>query len=192
MTEAAGMVAIAAPAGAASAGVLERRLAAEGLAACACPLAADDAPDLAAAPGPGPVAALVAAADPAPAAGFDATTPTAFRALWEAEVERLVRAARAALRHFGAQGAGGSLVLVMGADGPGPAFAAAAGALAHFCRIAAVEAGELSPPVRVNLVRPAGTGRATPEALAAAAAFLAGPRSRMVTGTTLVVDGDRR
>jgi NAD(P)-dependent dehydrogenase (short-subunit alcohol dehydrogenase family) len=97
------------------------------------------------------------------------------------------------------------------------AYCPAKAAVTHFSRIAAVEAGGFDPPVRVNSLNPGviltemissayGDG---PEVrafvkdgnaldmlgearhVAAAVAFLAGPASRMVTGTAHVVDGGR-
>jgi NAD(P)-dependent dehydrogenase (short-subunit alcohol dehydrogenase family) len=60
-------------------------------------------------------------------------------------------------------------------------------AVTHFSRIAAVEAGDLVPPCRVNSVNP---GRVEPEQVAAAIAWLASPQSRFVTGTALVPAGE--
>ncbi len=120
---------------------------------------------------------------------FKATSGERFRAVWEAEVERVVLGTRAALRAFRNLGTGGAIVNLAG-HGRGPAAAAAAGALDHFCRIAAVEAGGLAAPVRVTLAR-GGQGAAGLAALAAAAAYLAGPRGRMVTGVT-VIAGEAR
>jgi NAD(P)-dependent dehydrogenase (short-subunit alcohol dehydrogenase family) len=97
------------------------------------------------------------------------------------------------------------------------AYCAAKAAVTHFSRIAAVEGGGFAPPVRVNSLNPgviytemitaaygdneavkafATDGNALPilgEArhVAAAIAWLAGPESRMVTGTAHVVDGGR-
>lgn len=97
------------------------------------------------------------------------------------------------------------------------AYCAAKAAVTQFSKIAAVEAGAFDPPVRVNSLNPGViwtemiTGayggsdavrdfcmdgnalRMVGEAedVAAAAAWLAGPRSRFVTGTVLTVDGGR-
>jgi len=60
-------------------------------------------------------------------------------------------------------------------------------AVTHFSRIAAVEAGDLVPPCRVNSVNP---GRVEPEQVAAAIAWLASPQSRFVAGTALVLAGE--
>jgi len=95
------------------------------------------------------------------------------------------------------------------------AYCAAKAAVTHFSRIAAVEGGGYDPPIRVNSLNPGviytemitgaygdnegvqafvKDGNALDmlgEArhIAAAIRFLAGPRSRMVTGTAHVVDG---
>jgi NAD(P)-dependent dehydrogenase (short-subunit alcohol dehydrogenase family) len=97
------------------------------------------------------------------------------------------------------------------------AYCAAKAAVTHFSRIAALEAGAFDPPVRVNSLNPGviltemitgayGDGEATrafvkdgnaldivgeARHVAAAAAWLCGERSRMVTGTVHVVDGGR-
>lgn len=97
------------------------------------------------------------------------------------------------------------------------AYCAAKAAVTHFSRIAAIEAAALDPPVRVNALNPGviltemitsayGSG---PEVeafvksgnaieivgearhVAAAIRYLATARSRMVTGTAMVVDGGR-
>jgi NAD(P)-dependent dehydrogenase (short-subunit alcohol dehydrogenase family) len=109
---------------------------------------------------------------------------------------------------------GGSAVLVSSVHArfgmPGhPAYAAAKGALVSLCGQLAVE---YAPRIRVNVVLPgpimtgawdrvseadhrlsvAATpvGRfGTPEEVAAAIAFLAGPQASFITGTSLVVDG---
>jgi NAD(P)-dependent dehydrogenase (short-subunit alcohol dehydrogenase family) len=97
------------------------------------------------------------------------------------------------------------------------AYCPAKAAVTHFSKIAAVEAGGFDPPVRVNSLNPGviltemitGAYGDSPEVrafvkdgnaldlvgearhIAAAISFLAGPRSRMVTGTAHVVDGGR-
>jgi NAD(P)-dependent dehydrogenase (short-subunit alcohol dehydrogenase family) len=97
------------------------------------------------------------------------------------------------------------------------AYCPAKAAVTHFSKIAAVEAGGFDPPVRVNSLNPGviltemitnaygdspevrafvKDGNALPivgEArhVAAAISFLAGPKSRMITGTAHVVDGGR-
>jgi len=97
------------------------------------------------------------------------------------------------------------------------AYCAAKAAVTHFSKIAAVEGGGFDPPIRVNSLNPGviytemitgaygdndeikafvKEGNAIDmlgEArhIAAAIAWLAGPRSRMVTGTAHVVDGGR-
>lgn len=97
------------------------------------------------------------------------------------------------------------------------AYCAAKAAVTHFSKIAAVEAGGFDPPVRVNSLNPGviwtemitgayGESEAVRDFcmdgnalktvgeasdVAAAAAWLAGERSRFVTGTVLTVDGGR-
>ncbi len=97
------------------------------------------------------------------------------------------------------------------------AYCAAKAAVTHFSKIAAVEGGGFDPPIRVNSLNPGViltemiTGAYGDSAavrnfvkdgnaldivgearhIAAAIAWLAGPRSRMVTGTAHVVDGGR-
>ncbi len=97
------------------------------------------------------------------------------------------------------------------------AYCAAKAAVIHFSRIAAIEGAALDPPVRVNALCPGviltemitGAYGSGPEVeafvregnalqivgearhVAAAIRFLATARSRMVTGTALVVDGGR-
>jgi NAD(P)-dependent dehydrogenase (short-subunit alcohol dehydrogenase family) len=97
------------------------------------------------------------------------------------------------------------------------AYCAAKAAVTHFSKIAAVEGGRFDPPIRVNSLNPGviltemitGAYGDSPEVrafvkdgnaldmvgearhVAAAIAWLAGPRSRMVTGTAHVVDGGR-
>jgi len=97
------------------------------------------------------------------------------------------------------------------------AYCAAKAAVTHLCRVAALEGAQLDPPVRVNSLNPgviwtemitsaygdSDTVRAftidgnalqrvgEAEDVANAAAFLAGPAARLVTGTAMVVDGGR-
>ena len=97
------------------------------------------------------------------------------------------------------------------------AYCAAKAAVTHFSKIAAVEGGSFDPPIRVNSLNPGviltemitgayGDGEAVRQFvkdgnaldmvgearhIAAAIAWLAGPKSRMVTGTAHVVDGGR-
>jgi NAD(P)-dependent dehydrogenase (short-subunit alcohol dehydrogenase family) len=105
----------------------------------------------------------------------------------------------------------------LGATAYDSAYCAAKAAVTHFSKIAAVEGGGFDPPIRVNSLNPGviytemitgaygdndeikafvKDGNAIDmlgEArhIAAAIAWLAGPRSRMVTGTAHVVDGGR-
>lgn len=97
------------------------------------------------------------------------------------------------------------------------AYCAAKAAVTHLSRVAALEGAAMSPPVRVNSLNPGviwtemitgsygdsdavrafcmdgnalqRVGEATD--IANAVAYLAGPASRMVTGTAMVVDGGR-
>ncbi len=97
------------------------------------------------------------------------------------------------------------------------AYCAAKAAVTHFSRIAAVEGGGFNPPIRVNSLNPGviltemitgayGDSDAVrgfvkdgnaldmvgeARHIAAAIAWLAGPKSRMITGTAHVVDGGR-
>lgn len=97
------------------------------------------------------------------------------------------------------------------------AYCAAKAAVTHLSRVAAIEGAAFDPPVRVNSLNPGviwtemitnayGDGDAVraftmdgnalqrvgeAEDIANAVAYLAGPQSRMVTGTALVVDGGR-
>jgi NAD(P)-dependent dehydrogenase (short-subunit alcohol dehydrogenase family) len=97
------------------------------------------------------------------------------------------------------------------------AYCAAKAAVTHFSRVAALEGAALDPPVRVNSLNPGviwtemitsayGDSEAVraftmdgnalqrvgeAEDIANAAAYLAGPAARMVTGTAMVVDGGR-
>ena len=97
------------------------------------------------------------------------------------------------------------------------AYCAAKAAVTHLSRVAALEGAAFEPPVRVNSLNPGviwtemitgsyGDSDAVrafvmdgnalqrvgeADDIASAAAYLAGPRSRMVTGTALVADGGR-
>lgn len=97
------------------------------------------------------------------------------------------------------------------------AYCAAKAAVTHFSRVAALEGAQMDPPVRVNSLNPGvimtemitGAYGDSPEVrdfvmdgnalmrvglaedIANACAYLAGPQSRMVTGTTMLVDGGR-
>jgi NAD(P)-dependent dehydrogenase (short-subunit alcohol dehydrogenase family) len=150
------------------------------------------------------------------------TSLAEFRALWEADVESVVMGTKWALRAMRDTATAGSIVNISSLAGvigleDCAAYCAAKAAVTHFSRIAAVEAGDLAPPCRVNSLNPGvimsemitNAYGDTPEVrnfvtdgnalkrpgevddIAAAASFLAGPRSRFVTGTVLVVDGGR-
>jgi NAD(P)-dependent dehydrogenase (short-subunit alcohol dehydrogenase family) len=150
------------------------------------------------------------------------TTLAAFRSLWETDVESVVMGTKWALRAMRDTRTAGSIVNISSLAGvigleDCAAYCAAKAAVTHFSRIAAVEAGDLTPPCRVNSLNPGvimsemitnaygdtsevrafvmdGNALRRPgevEDIAAAASFLAGPRSRFVTGTVMVVDGGR-
>ncbi|MFN3370847.1 MAG: SDR family NAD(P)-dependent oxidoreductase [Sphingomonadaceae bacterium] len=145
-----------------------------------------------------------------------------FRALWETDVESVFLGTKWGLRRMGEAGSAGSIINVSSLAGligleDCAAYCAAKAAVVHFSRIAAVEGGSFSPPIRVNALCPGviytemitgaygdnegvkafvKDGNALDmlgEArhIAAAIAFLAGPASRMVTGTVHLVDGGR-
>jgi NAD(P)-dependent dehydrogenase (short-subunit alcohol dehydrogenase family) len=97
------------------------------------------------------------------------------------------------------------------------AYCAAKAAVTHFSKVAALEAAKFDPPVRVNSLNPGviwtemitgsyGESDAVrqfvmdgnalmrvgeADDIANAVSYLAGPRSRLVTGTAMVVDGGR-
>ena len=97
------------------------------------------------------------------------------------------------------------------------AYCAAKAAVTHFSRVAALEGAQMNPKVRVNSLNPGviytemitgayGDSEAvrdfvkdgnaldrvgTADDIASAVAYLAGPASRMVTGSVLLVDGGR-
>lgn len=97
------------------------------------------------------------------------------------------------------------------------AYCAAKAAVTHFSKVAALEGAAMDPPVRVNSLNPGviltemitGAYGDSPEVrdfvmdgnalmrvglaedIANACAYLAGPQSKMVTGTTMLVDGGR-
>lgn len=145
-----------------------------------------------------------------------------FRQLWETDVESVVLGTKWGLRRMSETGSAGSIINVSSLAGligleDCAAYCAAKAAVVHFSRIAAVEGGSFTPPIRVNALCPgviytemitgaygdneavkafAMDGNALQmlgEArhVAAAIAFLAGPASRMVTGTVHLVDGGR-
>ncbi len=121
-----------------------------------------------------------------------ATSPAAFRALWEANVETAVIGTKWAFRLMRDTASAGSVINLASLAGvraraDAAAWSAADAAVTHFSKIAAVEAGDLVPPCRVNSVNP---GVVASEQVAAAIAWLAGPQSRFVTGTAMVLAGE--
>ena len=150
------------------------------------------------------------------------TSLAEFRGLWEADVETVVMGTKWGLRTMRDTASAGSIINIsslaatIGLEDCA-AYCAAKAAVSHFSRIAAVEAGNLTPPCRVNSLNPGvimsemitNAYGDTPEVrdfvmdgnalkrpgevadIAAAASFLAGPRSRFVTGTIMTVDGGR-
>jgi len=138
------------------------------------------------------VAAVINATGRGMVAAVADTSPADFRALWEANVESAVIGTKWAFRLLRDTASAGSVINLASLAGVRPradaaAWSAADAAVTHFSKIAAVEAGDLVPPCRVNSVNP---GAATAEQIAAAIAWLAGPQSRFVTGTALVVGGE--
>lgn len=150
------------------------------------------------------------------------TSLAEFRELWEADVESVIMGTKWAMRAMRDTATAGSIVNISSLAGvigleDCAAYCAAKAAVTHFSRIAAVEAGDLTPPCRVNSLNPGvimsemitnaygdspevrafvmdGNALRRPgevDDIAAAASFLAGPRSRFVTGTVMVVDGGR-
>ncbi len=150
------------------------------------------------------------------------TSLAEFRDLWEADVESVVMGTKWALRAMRDTATAGAIVNISSLAGligleDCAAYCAAKAAVTHFSKIAAVEAGNLTPPCRVNSLNPGvimtemitnaygdtpavrefvmdGNALKRPgeaDDIAAAASFLAGPRSRFVTGTAMVVDGGR-
>ncbi len=150
------------------------------------------------------------------------TSLAEFRALWAADVESVVMGTKWALRAMRDTATAGSIVNISSLAGligleDCAAYCAAKAAVTHFSKIAAVEAGDLTPPCRVNSLNPGvimtemitnaygdtpavrdfvqdGNALRRPgeaDDIAAAASFLAGPRSRFVTGTAMIVDGGR-
>jgi 3(or 17)beta-hydroxysteroid dehydrogenase len=150
------------------------------------------------------------------------TSLAEFRALWEADVDSVVLGTKYGLRAMRDTASRGSIVNISSLAGvigleDCVAYCAAKAAVTHFSKIAAVEAGDLVPPCRVNSLNPGvimtemitnayGDSDAVrdfvmdgnalmrvgeADDIAAAASFLAGPRSRFVTGTAMIVDGGR-
>jgi len=145
-----------------------------------------------------------------------------FRQLWETDVESVVLGTKWGLKRMGETGSAGSIINVSSLAGligleDCSAYCAAKAAVVHFSRIAAVEGGGFTPPIRVNALCPGviytemitgayGDNDAVrafvkdgnaldmlgeARHIAAAIAHLAGPASRMVTGTVHLVDGGR-
>ena len=138
------------------------------------------------------MAAVINAAGHGMVASVADTSPADFRALWEANVESAVVGTKWAFRLMRNTASGGSIINLASLAGVRPradaaAWSAADAAVTHFSKIAAVEAGDLVPPCRVNSVNP---GVVAADQVAAAIAWLAGPQSRFVTGTALVLAGE--
>lgn len=138
------------------------------------------------------VAAVINAGGHGMVAAVADTSPADFRALWEANVESAVIGTKWAFRLLRDTASAGSVINLASLAGVSPradaaAWSAADAAVTHFSKIAAVEAGDLVPPCRVNSVNP---GDVVPEQVAAAIAWLAAPQSRFVTGTALVLAGE--
>ncbi|QMW21924.1 SDR family NAD(P)-dependent oxidoreductase [Sandaracinobacteroides saxicola] len=150
------------------------------------------------------------------------TSLAEFRALWEADVESVMLGTKWAMRAMRDTASAGSIVNISSLAGligleDCAAYCAAKAAVTHFSKIAAVEGGGFTPPIRVNSLNPGviltemithayGDSDAVrafvkdgnaldmvgeARHVAAAIAWLAGPKSRMVTGTAHVVDGGR-
>lgn len=150
------------------------------------------------------------------------TSLAEFRQLWETDVESVFLGTKWGLKRMGETGSAGSIINLSSLAGligleDCAAYCAAKAAVVHVSRIAAVEGGGFTPPIRVNALCPGViytemiTGaygddegvRAFVKAgnaldmlgearhIAAAIAWLAGPASRMVTGTVHLVDGGR-
>lgn len=150
------------------------------------------------------------------------TTLDAFQSLWRDDVESVVLGTKYAMRAMRATASGGSIINISSLAGligleDCVAYCPAKAAVTHFSKIAALEAAQFEPPVRVNSLNPGvimtemitgaygdsdevrqfvmegnalmRAGEA--EDIANAVAYLAGPASRMVTGTAMVVDGGR-
>lgn len=150
------------------------------------------------------------------------TSLEAFRGLWRDDVESVVLGTKYAMRAMRDTASGGSIINISSLAGligleDCVAYCPAKAAVTHFSKIAALEAAQFEPPVRVNSLNPGvimtemitgayGDSDAVrafvmegnalmrvgeAEDIANAVAYLAGPASRMVTGTAMVVDGGR-
>ncbi len=150
------------------------------------------------------------------------TTLDDFRGLWEADVESVILGTKYAMRAMRDTKSAGSIINVSSLAGligleDCAAYCAAKAAVTHFSKIAALEAAQFDPPVRINSLNPGvimtemitgayGDNDAVrafvmdgnalmrvgeAEDIANAVSYLAGPRSRLVTGTAMVVDGGR-
>jgi NAD(P)-dependent dehydrogenase (short-subunit alcohol dehydrogenase family) len=145
-----------------------------------------------------------------------------FRRLWTDDVESVVLGTKYAMRAMRDTASSGSIINLSSLAGligleDCAAYCAAKAAVTHFSKIAALEAANFEPPVRVNSLNPGvimtemitaayGDNDAVrqfvmdgnalmrvgeAEDIANAVAYLAGPQSRLVTGTAMVVDGGR-
>ena len=161
-----------------------------------------------------------AADDPRVDVPFLELTEEVMNASWEAGVLGTVRCMQACVPHMLERGEGAIVNVASGAGLLAPigmaAYSAAQEAIRSLTRTAAVELGPLG--IRVNVICPVASGSESldrwivrdPERLAAyvantplrrvgdpvddvgeSVAFLCGPQSRYVTGTTLMLDGGR-
>lgn len=150
------------------------------------------------------------------------TSVDEFRALWTLDVDSVVLGTKYALRVMRDTRSAGSIVNISSLAGligleDCAAYCAAKAAVTQFSRIAALEAAQLDPAVRVNSLNPGviwsemitnsyGDSEAVrqfvmdgnalmrvgePQDIANAVSYLAAPASRMVTGSVMVVDGGR-
>lgn len=150
------------------------------------------------------------------------TTLDEFRDLWVLDVESVVLGTKYGLRIMRDTRSAGSIINISSLAGligleDCVAYCPAKAAVTQFSKVAALEAANLDPPVRVNSLNPGviwsdmitKSYGDTPEVrafvmdgnalqrvgeledIANAVAYLAGPQSRLVTGTAMVVDGGR-